>query len=39
MRGDPRFAWPSPRFWQFVGMSVVGASFFLLWIIVLMVFR
>jgi hypothetical protein len=39
LSADPRFAWPSPRFWQFVGATVVGASFFLLWIVVLIVLR
>ena len=39
MRGDPRFAWPPPGFWQFVGASVAIASFFLLWIVVLNLLR
>jgi len=37
--GDPRFAWPSPLFWRFVGLSLLGAIFILTWLIALVLLR
>jgi len=37
--GDPRFAWPSPLFWRFVGLSLIASVFISSWLIALVLLR